>query len=69
MVILGFHTSNLGEQDAKESMSSVFETFSQLRTFKREIRLQLGAVPFVEAETPVLCAWYPTMRAWSSSGT
>jgi hypothetical protein len=42
---------------------AVSETLEALWAFKREIRPQLDLVPFVEEETPVVCAWYPTARA------
>ena len=48
---------------ALDGISSVPESLPELYAFKREILPQLGKVPHVENETPVVCAWYPTARA------
>jgi hypothetical protein len=42
---------------------SMPETLPELFAWKREILPRLGRVPYVEGETPVVCAWYPTARA------
>jgi hypothetical protein len=39
------------------------ESLPELFALKREILPQLEMVPYVEGETPVVCAWYPTARA------
>ena len=39
------------------------ESLADLFAFKREIVAKLHDVPFVEEETPAVCAWYPTARA------
>lgn len=39
------------------------ESLPELYAFKRQIALQLGGVPYVENEKPVVCAWYPTARS------
>jgi hypothetical protein len=43
----------------------VQESLAELFTLKREVapRLERDGVPYVEGETPVVCAWYPTARA------
>ena len=38
------------------------ETLDALFAFKRRVRASLMNVPVVEEETPVVCAWYPTVR-------
>jgi len=39
------------------------ESLRELFAWKREILPQLEAVPYVEGEVPVVCAWFPTARA------
>ncbi len=39
------------------------ESLAELFALKRELLPQLERVPYVEGETPVVCAWYPTARA------
>ena len=41
----------------------VAETLPALFALKREILPRLGQVPHVEGEIPVVCAWYPMVRA------
>lgn len=38
------------------------ESLPELFAWKRQILPQLGKVPFIEGETPVVCAWYPIAR-------
>jgi len=45
------------------SVRPIQESLSELFAWKREILPRLDAVPFVEGEAPVVCAWYPTARA------
>jgi hypothetical protein len=40
----------------------VAESLPALFALKREIMPRLTGVPFVEEETPAVCAWYPTAR-------
>jgi hypothetical protein len=42
---------------------AVSESLEGIFAFKREIMPKLKAVPFVLEETPVVCAWYPTIRS------
>jgi hypothetical protein len=44
-------------------VSLVPETLPELYAFKRRLVPQLKGVPYVENETPVVCAWYPAARA------
>ena len=44
------------------------ESLSELFTWKRELLPQLDKTPYVDGETPVVCAWYPT-RVPSCYGT
>jgi hypothetical protein len=46
-----------------DGVRGVPETLPALLALKRELVGSLGAVPYVEGETPVVCAWYPTARA------
>ena len=39
------------------------ESLAELFALKRELTPQRERVPYVEGETPVVCAWYPTARA------
>ena len=39
------------------------ESLPELFTWKRELLPQLDKTPYVDGETPVVCAWYPTARA------
>jgi hypothetical protein len=39
------------------------EALPELFALKRELLPKLGKTPYVEGETPVVCAWYPTARA------
>ncbi len=39
------------------------ESWPELLAWKRTILPQLGKVPYVEGDMPVVCAWYPTARA------
>ena len=39
------------------------ESLPALYAFKRELLPRLAHVPYVEDESPVVCAWYPTARA------
>ncbi len=39
------------------------EALPELFAWKRELLPRLGETPFVEGETPVVCAWYPTAHA------
>ena len=39
------------------------ESLPELFAWKRELLPQLGKTPYVEGESPVVCAWYPTARA------
>jgi len=39
------------------------ESWPDLLAWKRTILPQLGNVPYVESDLPVVCAWYPTARA------
>ena len=38
------------------------ESWPELFTWKRELLPQLDKTPYIEGETPVVCAWYPTAR-------
>jgi hypothetical protein len=38
------------------------ESLPDLFAWKRQMLPQLGKVPYVEGERPVVCAWYPTAR-------
>ncbi|MCX6621915.1 MAG: hypothetical protein NTY38_12750 [Acidobacteria bacterium] len=54
------------------SRSRTPETLPELFRLKAELRPQLGRVPLVREEKPVVCAWYPTARAvllWNLSET
>ena len=46
-----------------EGIRTMPETLPALFAFKKDILPQLGGVPFIEEEKPVVCAWYPTARA------
>jgi len=39
------------------------EALPELFAWKRELVSRLAGVPYVEGETPVVCAWYPGARA------
>lgn len=39
------------------------ESLRELFAWKREILPRLEAVPYVEGNVPVVCAWFPTARA------
>ena len=39
------------------------ESLGELFAWKRRVLPQLAEIPYVEGETPVVCAWYPTARA------
>jgi hypothetical protein len=39
------------------------EAMPELLALKRELIPKLGKTPYVEGDTPVVCAWYPTARA------
>ena len=45
------------------SIRPIPESLSELFAWKREILPRLKAVPYVEGEVPVVCAWFPTARA------
>jgi hypothetical protein len=48
------------------------ETLQDLFRLKAELRPQLGQVPLVKEDKPVVCAWYPSARAvllWNLSET
>lgn len=50
----------------------VEETLQDLFAFRRKVLPRLDAVPFIEDEKPVVCAWYPTTRCalvWNLSET
>jgi hypothetical protein len=54
-----------GARAIAESLAALFE-------FKREIRPLLRETPYVDGESPVVCAWYPTADAvllWNLSET
>ncbi len=42
---------------------AVAESMEELFALKRELMPRLAGVPVVEEEKPVVCAWYPTVRA------
>jgi hypothetical protein len=46
-----------------EGVRGVAETLPALWALKRELVPTLDRVPYVEEETPVVCAWYPTARS------
>lgn len=46
-----------------EGVRFVPETLPDLFALKREMLPQLQQTPYVEEDTPVVCAWYPTARA------
>lgn len=52
------------KQPAEEGprLEVVPETLEALFAFKRRIRAALANVPVVEEETPIVCAWYPSVR-------
>jgi hypothetical protein len=39
------------------------ESLPELLAWKREVLPQLGKTPYVDGESPVVCAWYPTAHA------
>jgi hypothetical protein len=43
-------------------LRAIPETLPELFALKRELVPKLGGTPYVEGETPVVCAWYPTAR-------
>ncbi len=45
------------------SVRPIQESLRELFAWKREILPRLEAVPYVEGELPVVCAWFPTARA------
>ena len=49
--------------NAPAGVRTMPESLTDLFAFKREIVAKLHDVPFVEEETPAVCAWYPTARA------
>jgi hypothetical protein len=42
---------------------AVPESLPELLALKRELTPNLGNVPYVDGDSPVVCAWYPTARA------
>lgn len=46
-----------------EGVREVAEDLTPLFALRREILPSLGRVPYVEQETPVVCAWYPSRSA------
>lgn len=42
---------------------AIAESWPELFAWKRECLPQLDKTPYVEGETPVVCAWYPTAHA------
>jgi hypothetical protein len=44
-------------------LRSVPESLPELYGLKRQIVPQLGRMPYVENESPVVCAWYPKARS------
>jgi len=46
-----------------ENARTVAESLPELFALKHEVLPELGRVPFVEQDTPAVCAWYPAARA------
>lgn len=46
-----------------ERVRAIPEAWPELCAWKHQMLPQLGQVPYVAGETPVVCAWYPTARA------
>ena len=46
----------------RQRMEVVPETLDALFAFKRRVRASLANVPMVEEETPMICAWYPSVK-------
>jgi hypothetical protein len=46
-----------------EKVRAIPESLPDLINFKQELLPQLGNVPYVEGDIPIVCAWYPTARA------
>jgi hypothetical protein len=42
---------------------AIAESWPELFAWKRELLPQLDKTPYIEGETPVVCAWYPSARA------
>ena len=53
------------QPDLSPSIRQIAESLDELLAVKRELlpQLERDRVPYVEGETPVVCAWYPTARA------
>ena len=51
------------QANLSRSIRPIPESLSELFAWKREILPRLKAVPYVEGEVPVVCAWFPTARA------
>jgi hypothetical protein len=39
------------------------QSMPELLAFKQELLSKIGQTPYVEGESPAVCAWYPTARA------
>lgn len=46
-----------------ERVRAVPESWNELLAWKRELLPQLTTIPYVDGDSPVVCAWYPTARA------
>jgi len=46
-----------------DGATALAENLPDLFEFKRAIRANLGTVPIVEEDVPIVCAWYPTAKA------
>ena len=47
---------------ALDKVRFIPESLPALLAFKHEIVPKLGPVPYVEGDSPIVCAWYPTAR-------
>ena len=42
---------------------AIAESWPELFAWKRELLPQMEKTPYIEGETPAVCAWYPSARA------
>jgi hypothetical protein len=46
-----------------EKVRAIPESLPDLFKFKQKLLPQLGKIPYVEGDVPIVCAWYPTAHA------
>ena len=65
-------TALVARKPGNASAAVVEETLPELFKWRKGILPQLGNVPYIEDEKPVVCAWYPGVRTalvWNSAET